>query len=304
MSPEQARRAIAAALPGVVLRTLAGPFSGLDNHCFRAELASGGGGDGGGDPWIFRFPSRAATARLLERELLVLPRLGAMPLRVPDHALVGEPTAVFPRRFVGYRAVPGEPLTRERLEALPAPKVERIAERMGAFLAALHSYPLARLEADEAARGVALERKRLDWLDGGAEGLRRRSDAALAEHRQHPRWAEVRAAVLAAVDRDAAAWTQDSVLCHGELDTKHVLFSPATGELTGLIDFGEVALDDRTVAFDDLRSLYGRPFADRALAAYDHPEGDRLRRKVAAIDRLRAVVLDGRRRLGLDGGAA
>lgn len=188
---------------------------------------------------VFRFPRRASTVPLLEREIRVLPLLAPhLPLPIPVPEWVGEPTEEYPWRFAGYRRLPGrpisgQPLTDEQLEAA--------AVALGDFLAALHALPPAALElpGDEIGRLAFGDRLPL---------LRQRL-LALAQK---------------ALIADAAPWlalveaaplpTGRRVPVHGDLYTEHLLADSA-GRIRAVIDWGDVHAGDPAVDLSFVFSL-------------------------------------------------
>lgn len=94
---------------GVVRRLIGEQFpelGGLEVRRFAAgwdhELFSVG------PEWILRFPQRAERAPWLVREVEIMRAAGdALGALVPRFELLGEPSAVFPWPFVGYRRVAG-----------------------------------------------------------------------------------------------------------------------------------------------------------------------------------------------------
>ncbi|HEX2252557.1 MAG TPA: phosphotransferase [Thermoanaerobaculia bacterium] len=261
--------------PGAVC-DVQGPEHGTSNDCFRLRTAAGG-------EWIVRFPKSGEAEQELACELLVLPLLERLPVAVPRYELVAAAGDHHPRRFAVYRALPGEPLAPELLAALSEPAVERAAARLGAFLAAVHGVERERLEAAEAAAGVRLPRERLGWLDEGADGARREVEDQLAPFRGHPAFAAVRRSVRELIDGDPEALRSSAGLVHGDLAPEHVLFCRERGEVTGILDFGNLAWDDPAIDFIQLADCYGPGFLARVLAAYDHPGAVLLRRKVDVL---------------------
>src|SRR5439155_24588353 len=57
------------------------------------------------------------------------------------------------------------------------------------------------------------------------------------------------------------------VLCHGDFSSDHLLVDPTCGALTGVIDFGDVAIGDPAGEFT-WRAEYGETFFERVLEAY------------------------------------
>src|SRR5690606_32545940 len=68
------------------------------------------------------------------------------------------------------------------------------------------------------------------------------------------------------------------VLLHGELSPDHVLYDEAAGKVTGVIDFGDMAIGDPAWDLVYLYEDYGEDFLTRALRAYPGDDPGRLAR--------------------------
>lgn len=187
--------------------------------------------------WVFRFPRRTIAVTLLETERQLLPLIARhVPTPVPVPTFSGKPTDAYRWPFAGYRLMPGTTACRAHLSAK---RRQAIAEPLGHFLAALHAIP-----ATEARRHGAPpdHLRRLDvpyrlakWEDSlgpmAAQGLlpdveaTRRALRRLATPLPGPR---------------------PEALVHGDLYARHLLVDDA-GNLTGVIDWGDVHLGDPAV---------------------------------------------------------
>jgi aminoglycoside 2''-phosphotransferase len=100
-----------------------------------------------GDDLVFRFPKDRKAGELLEREILLLPKLAArLRLRIPGYEFIGRMRECgLP--FVAYRLISGEPLTAGIFAGLSAAGRERVFAELGGFLSDLHAIPV------EVARG-------------------------------------------------------------------------------------------------------------------------------------------------------
>src|SRR5580658_2923360 len=103
------------------------PFGiGWDNAAFLA-----------GGAVVFRFPRRRIAARLIDREIALLPGIAALvPLPISAPEFVGAPAPDYPWTFAGYPLIDGAvassvPLTHEDRVAMAGP--------LAAFLRALHA---------------------------------------------------------------------------------------------------------------------------------------------------------------------
>jgi aminoglycoside phosphotransferase (APT) family kinase protein len=207
--------------------------------------------------WVFRFPKRADVEQQLLLESRVLPVLAnASPLPLPLFRFHGRPSEMFPWHFVGYPKLPGVPGI--QLSAAEFP-LERWAPAVGRFLSWLHRFPVedARLlELEERPVADLIEEVRRDALD---------DFHVVGRAPQAGQWKAFFETGLPT----SALNPLPSVVVHSDLAVEHILFDPATGEVTGIIDWTEIALGDPSV---DLACFYhwgGAPAVASALAHYD-----------------------------------
>jgi aminoglycoside phosphotransferase (APT) family kinase protein len=64
------------------------------------------------------------------------------------------------------------------------------------------------------------------------------------------------------------------VLLHNDLAAEHVLIDPANGNVTGVIDWSDMAIGDPLVDFAGLFHWGGDSLVDSALACYSGPLSD------------------------------
>jgi aminoglycoside 2''-phosphotransferase len=209
--------------------------------------------------WIFRFPRSAEVARRLDVEICLLPRIASsVPLRIPRFGLIARDASGL-TIFVGYKAIPGEPLRREALQALSSAAVERLAKQLGDFLRALHATPIDVAAACGVAPPVhsprALVERQLLRVEATAFPVLSADERAWVERRLQETLA------------DPAQLAYALVLCHGDLSADHILYDPDNQQLTGIIDFGDVTIGDPAGEFT-WRSDYGERFFELVLAAY------------------------------------
>jgi aminoglycoside 2''-phosphotransferase len=243
------------------LRFGAAELAGEGDYC--AAFATDG-------DWIFLVAKGAEATRSLERVAALLPALApTLPLAVPEVVYSGRLREDGPA-FVGYRKVAGVELTGERFRALPAAERERCAAELAAFLRQIHRYPV---EESQRAGVVACPypfAATEDGLDMGpaAEAYRRDLDRLLA----YPQVDEPVGGYLRRIVDDHLADPRlsaiEPVLLHGEVSGDHVLHDPATGRLTGVIDFNGVVIGDPARDLLYLAEEYGPAFIAALLAHY------------------------------------
>jgi aminoglycoside phosphotransferase (APT) family kinase protein len=144
-------------------------------------------------------------------------------------------------------------------------RLSRLAPVLGAFLTSLHSFPLQtakQVGAPEYAPAVFLEEVRSEALDDlhmigpVASGIREN---------------ELRSFLEAGVD--AGHVSISPIVVHGDLGAEHVLLDPETHEVTGIIDWSEVAVSDPAIDFAGMFHWGGADFT-RAVLAHYHGEAD------------------------------
>jgi aminoglycoside phosphotransferase (APT) family kinase protein len=210
--------------------------------------------------WVFRFPKGEETAAQFAIEARLLPQIAPrLPLPVPVFLFSGEPSTLFPRAFCGYRKLPGDPAIR-----LPSSDVpfESLAAPIAHFLTALHAVPV------EAAIEAGVPRQPLRET---VEELRDDALADLCRVREADAAAPVeawRAFLDAAPDGGRA---RGAVLLHNDFAAEHLLFDSASGTITGVIDWSDVAIGDPAFDFGGLFHWGGDAFARAVAAACEPP---------------------------------
>ena len=213
--------------------------------------------------WVFRFPKSEETAAQFAVEARLLPRIAPrLPLPVPVFLFEGKPSAEFPRVFCGYRKLPGDPVIR-----LPPSEVPfgSLAAPIAHFLTALHAVPIeTTIEAGVPRQplGETLEELRADAL---ADLPRMRKVDATAPIEA---W---RTFLEAAPD---PGQERRAVLLHNDFAAEHLLVDDASGTITGVIDWSDVAVGDPAFDFAGLFHWGGDAFARRVAAVYEPPLRD------------------------------
>jgi aminoglycoside 2''-phosphotransferase len=214
------------------------------------------------DHLVFRFAKRPDAAMRQAREADLLPLLrDRLPLPVPRYTFTWADPAWPGKRIVGYRLIAGEPLMLTR----PEHRATQAAQ-LGAFVSALHAIPL-----EEAQRHGVVGRDATSLREaycGFFAGVR----ANMLPLFTAPEQAAIVAFWSGYLDDDTC-FTFTPTLVHRDLVAEHVLFDPATGHLTGVIDWGDAGIDDPAIDFAGVRRQLGAEFAQQMLAAY-HPALD------------------------------
>lgn len=208
------------------------------------------------DHLVFRFAKNDRSVAALADELQVLRAIRSfVPLAIPDPLYVS-------RDGIAYERVRGEPLSRYRLLELDSAARQAIADQLGDFLRGLHSalaegsFPATRARA-----------RYTDWVE-----FRRRVERSIYPLCMGHQQAWLRSFFDNALG-DPRRLDYDPRLIHGDLWAEHVLFDPASGRLSGIIDFGMAGLGDPATDLGHLLQIYGESFVRRIFSHYPEAVG-------------------------------
>lgn len=239
---------------------------------------------------IVRVAKHAEAAAAIRREACVLARIAdRLPLEVPRpeyHEPPGGPP------FTVHRTVGGHVLTSAAWEALPPGPRAHLVQHVADFLRQLHGL---------AEEGIACDLPRLDEA-AFAAALRHDVPMEMAG-RLAP---DVLRRLDAALEATAARGPESPLaLLHRDLAPGHLLCDEARGALTGVIDFGDVAIGPPARDFIFLYEDFGVSLCDEVARAYAGPDAAALMEDVRAWYLLEALswTLE-RLRLGSDAEAA
>ena len=218
------------------------------------------------DGMLLRLPKSAASAAQVAFEVAVLGVLrGALAVAVPEARLEtidAAPAILYPR-------LPGESADRA---VLGAEARERLAAETGKLLAELHAL-------DERAFRGAPPPFRPDGFHPSVRLEVVRSEIH-ESWKLEPALAERCRRFLAGEELPPDP-PGPPRLMHGDLEAEHLLVDPATGKLTGVLDWSELGFGDVARDLGGLWTHFGDEFIDAVLATYDMgPDpglGDRIR---------------------------
>lgn len=208
---------------------------------------------------IFKFPRYRHVMEELRKESEMLPIISkqvTLEVPVPLYSSFesDEPGDV----FVGYRMIVGIPLERELYWQLE--NKQALAAQIGGFLHELHGLPADCL-AD-----IGIEKR-----DGFAYWSRMlmQIEQSVFPHIRPESREQIAESFRRFLDNDEH-FQYEPVLTHGDLGTSNIIYDPKVGKISGVIDFGQLALDDPAI---DIASLicpmgYGENFAKDLLRAY------------------------------------
>lgn len=193
--------------------------AGTDSAAFRVD-----------GEWVVRFPLVPDAQRTLRTEVALLPALAPrLPVDVPCPQHIGNRGGQLV--FMAYRALEGEPLSDAALDALAPAARARALDELAALLDGIRRFQIEHARA----AGVSFELLKGAYhaaqenLADELSGTLTRAERAVIAHQR---------ATFDSVQRRPFT----PVLLHADIKPAHLLHDPATGALTGLIDWGDVSL--------------------------------------------------------------
>ena len=208
---------------------------------------------------VFRFIRRQDVSEQLRKEAQLLPILSkhlTLRVPVPEYTLMSGPLP----HFMGYRLIPGEQL---RASHVNESNVGSVASALAGLLSELQSIPLG--EAGDLVPRYTGD----DWRDLYM-WLREDVERRIAPRLPH----ETAYRLLCDLDdyiEEPANFRFRPRLIHRDLSSDHILHDPATGCLTGVIDWGDACAGDPAFDLTGLLADYGPALAEAVAAAKSDP---------------------------------
>ena len=206
------------------------------------------------DQYIFRFPKREEVKDQLEKEIKVLPKIRQhLSLAIPEFKFIS-PTL----SFAGHVKIAGISLSYKSYRSLEKKYQLSIQHSLTDFLKQLHQISLSGLQ------NCGLEV--MDMKEEYSNNLfnaRRFIFPNISENNQN-----VISNLFNAYLDDPAHFNYEPALIHNDLSKDHILFDPSTGSLSGIIDFGDMAIGDPDYDFMYLFDEFGTDFLHQILNNY------------------------------------
>jgi len=198
--------------------------------------------------WMFRFPRRELSREALKVETAFLATFKHIsPLPVPEYQFFGED-------FVGYPKIHGSLLRLDLFQNLSKKNHQKIAQQVGQFLSVVHNFPVE----DAKQMGVTF-----GWNGWHAKGVQ-----TFREVLAPMLTSAARSNALACLDRMLAEPFEWKVI-HGDFALEdHVFFDEQRQELSGVIDFADVTLNDPAHDFQNIVEYGGEGFFNSVMEHY------------------------------------
>lgn len=198
--------------------------------------------------WMFRFPRHKYGERALEAEKRFLPRFAPMsPLPIPNPRYIGGD-------FIGYPKIQGVPFTNDLLQALLPTTRRVVARQIGEFLSKLHAFPLSEATA------MGVQESWGGWREKAFQSFKENVAPRLSP--------QARAGSLDFFDRFFSMECHH-VLIHGDFyPPDHVFFDQEQQQLSGVIDFSDLTIEDIATDFQCVYADFGATFFREVLMHY------------------------------------
>ena len=212
-----------------------------------------------GAEWIFRFPKRAKRVPWLIREIQIMAVVGRVLGDImPRFEHIGEASDLFPYPFVGYRRLFGI-----GADQSAAADLRGLSADLGRLLSLLHGIDAGDIPPTPDA-----------WEHEPWSHLR--TDLVAHADIVRPLLApDVRAKAGPYLAGEIGEPPQDGPcrFIHNDICPDHLLVDPATGRLTGLIDFTDAMTGEVVLDFVGLIGIGDYEFIRQVAANYDLPLG-------------------------------
>lgn len=180
--------------------------------------------------YIFRFPKRKEVKKQIQREIAVLPKIkSSLNLSIPHFEFISPEI-----NFVGYKIIPGTPLTFKIYNSLNKKQQAYINQSIGSFLSQLHHTDM------DALNHCNLET--MDPCEEYSDNFRK------AKKYIYPHISKSKQKIITRVFTEYLCNSENfkytPALIHNDFSADHILFDTESKLLTGIIDFGDIAIGD------------------------------------------------------------
>jgi aminoglycoside phosphotransferase (APT) family kinase protein len=267
LSADIVRDVVRAQFPDLAVHTVEHLGDGWEHDAYLVD-----------DRVVFRFPRYVDTGRGLARDAQLFALVDSATggaVRVPKITRWGAPSARFPHPFAGHEVIPGVAANDPRVPETPA-----LADNLGRTLALVHAIPESAAVEIYAVRRVA------------ETSCREPLDVLLQQLPHVPELRDLVPEVGTWLDAGPAVprdWNGAPRFIHNDFHPDHVIVSPTTGRLSGIIDWSGAAFGDPALDFGYLPIVRGASFLRRAVGAYGLPVDAALVERALFRARVRAV---------------
>jgi len=216
--------------------------------------------------YIFRFLKRKDVKQQVRREISVLPKIrSALNLQIPDFEFISPELY-----YVGYKKIEGTVLNNENFESLKKKDRISIEKTIANFLSQIHSIPLSELS------NSGLETMNLyEEYSGNFEDAKTFIYPHISKNKR-----KIIDSLFTGYLNNEKNLNYTASLVHNDFSKDHILFDTVNKEITGIIDFGDIAFGDPDYDFIYLLDEFGESFLIEILKYYQVPNRPVSRNKI------------------------
>lgn len=204
--------------------------------------------------YIFRFPKRPDVKFHLKKEIDVLPKIRSLVhLEIPGFSFVSKEI-----NFVGYKSIQGEFLTLKIYNSLEKYFQIKIQKALANFLSALHNIDLKTLS------DCGLEN--MNYKEEYARNFERTQELIYPNISVNNR--ETITLLFTTYFHNKKIFEYSPTLIHNDFSTDHILFESGAKKISGIIDFGDMAIGDPYYDFMYLLDSFGPQLISQILKFY------------------------------------
>lgn len=206
------------------------------------------------ETYIFRFPKRAVVKEQVRREIAALPQIKKqITIDIPQFEFISPQL-----NYVGYQKISGEPFAKKLLLSLNEKEQENILKSLADFLSSIHSMKLSEL------------------IDANLETpdlkVEYRDNFEKAQELIYPFLTKNKRKLLSLFFNDylnnEKNFDYAGTLVQNDFSKDHILFDTEKKSISGIIDFGDIAISDPDYDLMYLLDEFGEVFLQELLKYY------------------------------------
>lgn len=204
--------------------------------------------------YVFRFPKSKYAKIQMQREIVALPIIRSrVNLQIPDFQFISPG-----KNFVGYKIIQGEPLISQVYTSLKKSIQVSIQHAIAKFLFQLHRIDLSDLN------DCGFET--MDLEEEYAENFERAKEFIYPNISKSKR--NIITELFISYLSDTKNFDYAPALIHNDFSKDHILFDAESKSLTGIIDFGDIAIGDPDYDLMYLMDEFGYNFLKEIFKTY------------------------------------
>lgn len=208
------------------------------------------------ETYVFRIPRSNESSRMLEIEKNVLLAINDyIHIDIPKFEYIAKANSKY--NFVGYKMIKGSELSEDRLNKLSEIEYREVIESIASFLSQLHSIDTR----TDQITSLSLSNRNEEWENFKDKIIENVSDIfSIEECLWIKSFFEDFQDGISRDDRGVS-------LTHGDFTEDHILINNIN-KISGVIDFGDLALGDVAFDFAGIYLSYGKRFMEDVIKCY------------------------------------